>query len=156
MNRVTTWGRICTALLVGGIFAVAACDDDPAQVDDHIEEAAGILIRAAAGDTLFMHLDADPFPPAPHFTLSQGTDTEVDMFFVDEHGDIIDTQGGAEEFGLEVTTGDDAILMWTPSSPDGFAGTLAAGAVGSTTITLDLLHEGHSDYTSPDFTVDVQ
>jgi hypothetical protein len=159
MNRVATWGRIWTALVVGGVFALAACDNDPAAVEEHIE-AAGVLIGYQGAD-LLRYRDSDPVGP-PQLTLSEGVIyTDVEVYFLDEAGDTIAIEhdhagGGAEEFGLGVTIGNESFVTWDPSPTDDFAGTLTAVAVGTTTITIELLHEGHADYTSPDFTVAVQ
>ncbi|HUG40528.1 MAG TPA: hypothetical protein VMM12_08590 [Longimicrobiales bacterium] len=129
-------------------LAVGACDD-PTEVESH-PEADGIAIMAGEAE-LYRYMLDDGSPPP--FTLAAGT-YDVAFVLLDANGDPLPHEEGEEGEELSVTTGDAAILTWTPEAEapgdvhafEEFHGELNALQAGSTTLEVCLLHAGHCDF----------
>lgn len=130
--------------LVLSVFALAACEDDPVDIrEEHGEEIGGFTLLS--GTTLRVDFVQGETPET--LVLTQGIDREVSILWRDADGEIV-TVDDAEGFSWDIQSNDETVVTFQDDpSLDPWDGVLSAGAAGSTTITVRLLHGGHADFT---------
>ena len=138
------YSRLSLALAFG-VFALAACDDDPAAVEEHAEPEGVELIMSGqtiasfngATQTWTGEMDVDVGQETPHITVQ----------FVDDDGDPIPLD---EDLYLDVIVEDEAIAEFEQDTPGEFGGHLHGVAAGETDVTFRLMHgaigTGHADF----------
>ena len=150
-------------LLILPILALfAACDDDPLEPDEHVDEATGIVIRDLQGNLIAEthegHWDIESANQAHGgaLRLDEGEDLEVRIFFQAADGD---------EFQL---ANDDDHQLVVTFNPEGFVeyhahgdhGDLEALQVGQTQATFYLWHgnfpSGHADFSTEDNILNIE
>tara|TARA_X000001036_G_scaffold113128_1_gene105981 strand:+ start:1069 stop:1632 length:564 start_codon:yes stop_codon:yes gene_type:complete len=168
-------------LLTGALLFTTGCEDDEHDHDhdeDHTD-ADGFFL-AHDGVEHYRQFQGVITTPdeSGALTVTVGGDLELSVHFLDDDGNEIehsDEEGEEEdhEDGLEVTVADTSIAHVEVEGHDeegdddgdddhdhdhdehGMAIHVEGVSVGSTTFTLALMHDGHSDFTSLGVTVNV-
>ena len=168
-------------LLTGALLFTTGCEDDEHDHDhdeDHTD-ADGFFL-AHDGVEHYRQFQGVLTTPdeSGALTVTVGGDLELSVHFLDDDGNEIehsDEEGEEEdhEDGLEVTVADTSIAHVEVEGHDeegdddgdddhdhdhdehGMAIHVEGVSVGSTTFTLALMHDGHSDFTSLGVTVNV-
>lgn len=116
--------------------------------EEHVEAAGFKFVQN--GSDLYLYKDGQP---ASTLTLSEGQVYTLDVLFLDANGQIIDfsvhTPG---EFNARVKSSNTGVVKYAAS--DYFKGKLTAVSAGTATVTVDLVHLDHPDYTAS-FNVEV-
>ena len=134
-------------------LGIAACDNDPLEVDEH-PEAAGIVIRnAATGQEITRQVgELNPFNNP--LLLPAGGAVEVEILYIDEDDPnnlFLPAADEGEE--TRVVVADPSIATYADHEDHGdFSGLKA----GTTTATVQLYHGSHSDYSSGSLNIVVQ
>jgi hypothetical protein len=132
------------ALAVAGSLALAACDDDPAGVEEHGDATqVQLVMNGSVVATFTFATNAW----VGELEVTQGTETpHIDVNFLDDDGDVIVYDS---EFYLQVDVEDPTIASFEQDTPGEFGGHLHGEAVGDTDVTFSLLHgsvgAGHAD-----------
>ena len=168
-------------LLTGALLFTTGCEDDEHDHDhdeDHTD-ADGFVLKHDDVEHYRQFQGVITTPDeSGALTVTVGGDLELSVHFLDDDGNEIehsDEEGEEEdhEDGLEVTVADTSIAHVEVEGHDeegdddgdddhdhdhdehGMAIHVEGVSVGSTTFTLALMHDGHSDFTSLGVTVNV-
>ena len=168
-------------LLTGALLFTTGCEDDEHDHDhdeDHTD-ADGFVLEHDGVEHYRQFQGVITTPDeSGALTVTVGGDLELSVHFLDDDGNEIehsDEEGEEEdhEDGLEVTVADTSIAHVEVEGHDeegdddgdddhdhdhdehGMAIHVEGVSVGSTTFTLALMHDGHSDFTSLGVTVNV-
>ena len=166
-----------TVLLTGAMLFTIGCEDD--DHDDHEEghtDADGFVLEHN-GTEHYRQFQGEITTPdgSGALTVTVGGDLELTVHFLDDDGNEIehsDEEGEEDhEDGLEITVADESIAHVEVEGHDeegdddgdddhdhdehGMAIHVEGVSVGSTTFTLMLMHDGHSDFTSLPVNVNV-
>ena len=171
-----------TLLLTGAMLFTIGCEDDAHDDHDHeeghtdadgfvLEQDGSVVYRQFQGVVTVTQGDDNE-----NLTVFTGSPLELSVHFLDDDGNEIehsDEEGEEEshEDGLEVTVSDASILHVEVEGHDeegdddgdddhdhdehGMAIHVEGISPGTTTFTLALMHDGHSDFTSLPVTVTV-
>ena len=166
-------------LLTGAMLFTIGCEDETADDHDHEEghtDADGFVLEHD-GTEHYRQFQGEITTPdgSGALTVTVGGDLELTVHFLDNDGDEIehsDEEGEEDhEDGLEITVADESIAHVEVGGHDeegdddgdddhdhdehGMAIHVEGVSVGSTTFTLMLMHDGHSDFTSLPVNVNV-
>jgi len=110
--------------------------------EEHVEAAGFKFVRN--GTDLYTYVDGQP---ASTLTLKAGQNYAIEVLYLDETGAIIDMSVHAPgEFNARVLSSNNRVVKY--SATNYFTGTLSAVGAGSATVTVNLVHEDHPDYTA--------
>ena len=115
-------------LLTGAMLLTVGCEDETH--DDHEEghtDADGFILEDAAGNEVYREFEGDV---TGSVTLAVGETLELSVHFLDHEGNEIAHEEGGDH--------DD----------HGMALHVEGVSAGSTSFKLQLMHDGHADYTS--------
>jgi hypothetical protein len=149
MKRIWSLARLALVPLVCFIlpFSLTACSDDDEEMMEEHAEADGLILRLG-GSSIAM---VDGAAVTGGIAVPTGGATQaIDIAFLDEDGDEFTPD---EEMTLDVTVADTGGA--TDTQVDLWSFRLNGVSAGSTTLTVTIIHEGHSDYTSPAIPVTV-
>ncbi len=137
-------------LLVSGLFI--ACDNSTSSEEDH-EDASGFRL-IMNGQTVVEQLPGGTL--TGEFELTPGEETAlITIYFLDEDGDQF--QPDEPEFSLGATFSADGIAEFEQHEEDGtWSFHIHAEAEGITNMTLQLMHNGHSDFNTQAIHVHVE
>ncbi len=116
--------------------------------EEHVE-ASGFKF-VSSGSDLYAYQDGQPVD-----TLYLTVDDEysIEVLFLDDLGNVIDFSGHTPgEFNAAINSSNAQVVTYSSSSD--FTGDLSAEGVGTASMTVYLVHEGHPDY-SATFNVEV-
>lgn len=137
-------------VIMGGL---AACDN-PAEDDDHdhhAEEVEGAAL-VLGGDEVVRVLEAEV---TGSLSVAEGETTgNITVELLDHDGEEVHAEDLGDEFSLRVVIQGDEIV--TVAYPAAWTFTLQGDEAGDTAIRVQVLHEGHSDFTTPDIPVKVE
>ncbi len=136
-------------LLMSGLVACS----NPAE-DDHEEEHAEAegLVLVLGGEEVVRVEEAEV---TGSLTVGAGeTTSDITVEFIDHDGDEIHAEDLDSEFSLGVEIRGSEIV--TVAYTDRWTFTLEGGDAGDTVIRVQLLHDGHADFTTPDISVTVE
>lgn len=139
------------------VFALAAglvACDNPAE-DDHADEHADAegLVLLLGGDEVVRVEEAEV---DGSLTVEAGkTTSDITVEFLDHDGDEVHAEDLDEEFSLGVEVQGDDIVTVATATAGTWTFTLKGDEAGDTAIRVQLLHEGHADFTTPDISVTV-
>ena len=148
--------RTCTTLLfTGALLFTTGCEDDAH--DDHEEghtDADGFILEDAAGSEVYREFEG---AATGSVTLAVGETLELSVHFLDHEGnEIAHEEEGEEdhEDGLVVSENNASVAVVEVEEHEegedhhGMAIHVQGVSAGSTSFKLQLMHDGHADYTS--------
>jgi len=140
-------------LLTSMLLFTAGCEDD--DHDDHDEEhtdAEGFVLEDESGTEVYREFEGAMNGTV---TLAVGDTLELSVHFLDHDGDEIEHEEGEEdedhEDGIEVSGFNSSIAVVEAEDHEeehGMAIHVIGVSSGSTSFQLQLMHEGHADYSS--------
>ena len=138
-----------------------ACEDDDHDDHDHDEghtDADGFVLEDESGTEVYREFEG---AVAGSISLNVGDTLELSVHFLDHEGNEIEhseEEGEEHEDGLEVSGNDASIAIVEVEGHEeeedhdeehhGSALHVIGVSAGSTSFTLQLMHDGHADYTS--------
>ena len=144
-----------TLLFTGALLFTTGCEDDAH--DDHEEghtDADGFILEDAAGSEVYREFEG---AATGSVTLAVGETLELSVHFLDHEGnEIAHEEEGEEdhEDGLVVSENNASIAVVEVEEHEegedhhGMAIHVQGVSAGSTSFKLQLMHDGHADYTS--------
>ena len=144
-----------TLLFTGALLFTTGCEDDAH--DDHEEghtDADGFILEDAAGSEVYREFEGTT---TGSVTLAVGETLELSVHFLDHEGnEIAHEEEGEEdhEDGLVVSENDASVAVVEVEEHEegedhhGMAIHVQGVSAGSTSFKLQLMHDGHADYTS--------
>tara|TARA_Y100000816_G_scaffold56834_1_gene37091 strand:+ start:990 stop:1490 length:501 start_codon:yes stop_codon:yes gene_type:complete len=144
-----------TLLFTGALLFTTGCEDDAH--DDHEEghtDADGFILEDAAGSEVYREFEG---AATGSVTLAVGETLELSVHFLDHEGnEIAHEEEGEEdhEDGLVVSENDASVAVVEVEEHEegedhhGMAIHVQGVSAGSTSFKLQLMHDGHADYTS--------
>ena len=150
-------------LLTSMLLFTTGCEDDDHDDHDHEEghtDADGFILEDAAGNEMYREFEG---AMTGSVTLAVGDTLELSVHFLDHEGNEIEhseeeEEGEEHEDGLEVSGNDASIAIVEVEGHEeeedhdeehhGSALHVIGVSAGSTSFTLQLMHDGHADYTS--------
>ena len=167
-------------LLSFSLFFVTGCEDDDHDHDEDHTDADGFILEDAGGNELYREFEGavtggvtlgvgDTLELSVHFLDHEGNEIEHEEEDHDEHDHDEEDHDGDDD-GIEVSGADASIAIVEVESHEeeedgdhdeedehGNALHIIGVSTGSTSFQLQLMHEGHADYTSTNnVTVTVQ
>ena len=153
--------RIVTLVAVIGTFSLAACEDDPVDVGGHDEgDVAGFRLERIMPDggreTVYTY---DGPTGADTLFLTEGTQVDVEIRWLDEDGDVIELDD--EEHDWELIENSSAIVSFSPSDSESWQGTftttpLLPGATVYGAFYVTLFHGEEEEFETPGLVVATQ
>ena len=144
-----------TLLFTGALLFTTGCEDDAH--DDHEEghtDADGFILEDAAGSEVYREFEGTT---TGSVTLAVGETLELSVHFLDHEGnEIAHEEEGEEdhEDGLVVSENDASVAVVEVEEHEegedhhGMSIHVQGVSAGSTSFKLQLMHDGHADYTS--------
>ena len=148
-------------LLTSMLLFTTGCEDDDHDDHDHEEghtDADGFILEDEAGNEMYREFEG---AMTGSVTLAVGDTLELSVHFLDHEGNEIEhseEEGEEHEDGLEVSGNDASIAIVEVEGHEeeedhdeehhGSALHVIGVSAGSTSFTLQLMHDGHADYTS--------
>ena len=144
-----------TLLFTGALLFTTGCEDDAH--DDHEEghtDADGFILEDAAGSEVYREFEG---AATGSVTLAVGKTLELSVHFLDHEGnEIAHEEEGEEdhEDGLVVSENNASVAVVEVEEHEeeedhhGMAIHVQGVSAGSTSFKLQLMHDGHADYTS--------
>ena len=144
-----------TLLFTGALLFTTGCEDDAH--DDHEEghtNADGFILEDAAGSEVYREFEG---VVTGSVTLTVGETLELSVHFLDHEGnEIAHEEEGEEdhEDGLVVSENDASVAVVEVEEHEegedhhGMAIHVQGVSAGSTSFKVQLMHDGHADYTS--------
>ena len=144
-----------TLLFTGALLFTTGCEDDAH--DDHEEghtNADGFILEDAAGSEVYREFEG---ATTGSVTLAVGETLELSVHFLDHEGnEIAHEEEGEEdhEDGLVVSENDASVAVVEVEEHEegedhhGMAIHVQGVSAGSTSFKVQLMHDGHADYTS--------
>ena len=144
-----------TLLFTGALLFTTGCEDDAH--DDHEEghtDADGFILEDAAGSEVYREFEG---AATGSVTLAVGETLELSVHFLDHEGnEIAHGEEGEEdhEDGLVVSENNASVAVVEVEEHEeeedhhGMAIHVQGVSAGSTSFKLQLMHDGHADYTS--------
>ena len=148
-------------LLTGAMLFTIGCEDETHDDHDHEEghtDADGFILEDAAGNEMYREFEG---AMTGSVTLAVGDTLELSVHFLDHEGNEIEhseEEGEEHEDGLEVSGNDASVAIVEVEGHEeeedhdeehhGSALHVIGVSAGSTSFTLQLMHDGHADYTS--------
>ncbi len=144
-----------TLLFTGALLFTTGCEDDAH--DDHEEghtDADGFILEDAAGSEVYREFEGTT---TGSVTLAVGETLELSVHFLDHEGnEIAHEEEGEEdhEDGLVVSENDASVAVVEVEEHEegedhhGMGIHVQGVSAGSTSFKVQLMHDGHADYTS--------
>ena len=147
-------------LLTSMLLFTTGCEDDDHADHDHDEghtDAEGFVLEDESGTEVYREFEG---AMTGTVTLAVGETLELTVHFLDHDGEEIEHEEEEEEDhedGIEVSGFDSSIALVEVEGHDedgdhdeehGMAIHVIGVSSGSTSFNLQLMHEGHADYTS--------
>ena len=144
-----------TLLFTGALLFTTGCEDDAH--DDHEEghtDADGFILEDAAGSEVYREFEG---AATGSVTLAVGETLELSVHFLDHEGnEIAHEEEGEEdhEDGLVVSENNASVAVVEVEEHEegedhhGMAIHVQGVSAGSTSFKVQLMHDGHADYTS--------
>ncbi len=142
---------LLVSALMGGLVACDNPAEDDHDHDDHAEEVEGVAL-VIGGDEAVRVLEAEV---DGSLTVTEGETTgDITVEFLDHDGEEVHADELDDEFSLGVVVQGDEIV--TVAYPGRWTFTLEGDEAGDTAIRVQLLHNDHADFTTPDISVTVE
>ncbi len=130
---------------VMGLFVLSACSNSTGADDDDHEDAEGFRLTLS-GQTVVEQLPDQDLTGG--FTIQQGQETAlITIYFIDHDGEEFQPEDDDDSLGYLFSA--DGIAEFEQHEEDGkWSFHIHAEAVGTTNLTLRLMHDDHSDFDS--------
>ncbi|MEX0821889.1 MAG: hypothetical protein WD021_07070 [Rhodothermales bacterium] len=150
---MSTYKRILSAVLVFGFIGLVAACDNPVEdeLDDDHAEVEGVALMVG-GEEVVRVLEGEVTGELE--IAADGGSVEIDVEFLDHDGDRIHAEDLDEDFSLGWEIADESVV--TASQTGDWSFSLTPGAAGVTDLSVQLMHGGHADFTTPDIHVHVE
>ena len=142
-------------MLIGMLLFTTGCEDDDHNHnhDEEHTDADGFVLEDESGSEVYKEFEG---AVTGTVTLSIGDTLELSVHFLDHEGNEIDHEGDEEEEGELVISENDSniAIVEVEEHEEGeeehheMAIHVIGVSAGSTSFKLQLMHEGHADYTS--------
>jgi len=135
------------------IFTAISCSDDHDH-DDHGEVPVGFQLMS--GDQMLVTQDSGTvtYPAGNTVPISLDSENEVTIQFIAEDGDTYTPEAG--EYSLDYSlSNDNVISVVHPLNDDEWSFQVNGDTEGEVEVTINLMHEGHSDFESQPISVTV-
>ena len=143
-------------LLASMILFTTGCEDDDHDHDEDHTDADGFILEDESGTEVYREFEG---AITGTVTLAVGETLELSVHFLDHEGNEIEHEEGEEEEdhedGLVVSENDASVaVVEVEDHEEGeeehheMALHIVGVSTGSTSFKLQLMHEGHADYTS--------
>lgn len=150
---MSTFKSIFSVILVFGLIGlVAACDNpvEDEQDDDHAEvEGVALMV---GGEEVVRVLEGEVTGELE--IAADGGSVDVDVEFLDHDGDRIHAEDLDEDFSLGWELSEEGVVTATQTGTWSFS--LTPVSAGVTDLSVQLMHGGHADFTTPDIHVHVE
>lgn len=138
--------------LVGALGILTACDNPVEEGGDDHEgaEAAGVILSSGEEElvrVLNLEISDTLFVPV-------GEEVDIEVEFLDDHGDPIHTEDFGDEISMQVEVQDGAVAAASTTGPWSFS--IDGQQIGETTLAVKLFHVDHEDFTTPEIPVVVE
>ena len=157
MHNYVSSGILCFVLFFN--FACVDDDHDDHDHDDEHTDADGFVLESESGVVVYREFEGTV---EGSITLGVGDTLELSVHFLDHDGDEIEHEEDEEhEGGLSISGNDEGVAIVEAEEHEedgddhdhdeeehGKAIHVIGVSAGSTSFQLQLMHEGHSDYTS--------
>ena len=138
-------------MLIGMFLFTTGCEDHDHNHDEEHTDADGFVLEDESGSELYKEFEGTMTGTV---TLSVGDTLELSVHFLDHEGNEIEHEGD-EEDELVISENDSNIaIVEVEEHEEGeeehheMAIHVIGVSAGSTSFKLQLMHEGHADYTS--------
>ena len=138
-------------MLIGMFLFTTACEENDHDHDEEHTDADGFVLEDESGSELYKEFEGTMTGTV---TLSVGDTLELSVHFLDHEGNEIEHEGD-EEDELVISENDSNIaIVEVEEHEEGeeehheMAIHVIGVSAGSTSFKLQLMHEGHADYTS--------
>jgi len=161
MQFLFSWGirPHVVLLLTSMLLFTAGCEDDDHDHDEEHTDAEGFVLEDESGTEVYREFEG---AMSGTITLAVGDTLELSVHFLDHDGEEIEHEEGEEEDHedeIEVSGFDSSIALVEAEDHEeegdhdheeehGMAIHVIGVSSGSTSFQLELMHEGHADYTS--------
>ena len=137
-------------LLITSIFLISACDQDSADGHDHDEEihadVDGFLLQTSDNQEIYREFKGST---SGNILIKNGQSLELSVSFLDDDGNKIPDPFDFQDKAIHMSEYGKAIISFElKQNVYPFTILISGLDVGQTTTKLQLLHEGHPDYTS--------
>ena len=129
-----------------------ACEDDNHDHDEEHTDADGFVFENESGTAVYTELEGEV---TGSITISVGDTLELSVHFLDHEGNEIEHDDDDEEEELSISENDSYIAIVESEVHEegeeghhGMAIHIIGVNSGSTSFNLQLMHDGHADYTS--------
>ncbi|MDZ7757043.1 hypothetical protein [Rhodohalobacter sp.] len=136
------------------ILTAVSCDSNDDH-DDHNEVPVGFQLSVGGNMLVTQDTGTLTYASGDAIELSSGAEVgPVEVQFIAEDGDLFTPEGG--EYGLQYElTQNGVIEVEHPLGNNQFQFNVTALEAGETTVTFDLMHDGHSDFETQAITIRV-
>lgn len=142
--------RVGSAALLSAAVALTACSDDPTgpSIEDRIDEIETIRVDLRDGSAHVAHTHGSGAAMHWHgdLHLHPGDEVELDVTFLDAQGDTIRLFDSGE-LALAASLSGASGALQIESHGDHLE--VTAVGEGEGTLTISIMHEGHSDFSAP-------
>jgi len=140
-------------LLIGMIFFTTGCEDGDHDHDEKHTDADGFVIEDGSESQIYREFEGNT---EGSITLNVGDTLELSVHFLDhEENEIVHEDDEEDEGELSISEYDETIvIVEAEEHEEGEEGHhemsihIIGVSVGSTSFKLELMHDGHADYTS--------
>ncbi len=148
--------RIITPIaivMLSALVGFTACEKNPVDEDEHEHAEAEAMLVVLGQDTLLFQHEENGILKEDTLRVTEGEETSnIVVSFQHHDGDFF--QPMEDNFTLSATSKNDAIAT-TDSTSNKWEFTVNGEAAGVTAVTVQMMHEGHPDFTGQDIPVKV-
>jgi len=138
-------------LSIFGLFLalfIVSCEDDHDHNEEHTD-AEGFILETSSGTEMYREFKGTQ---TGSVTLNAGDTLELSVHFLDDNGKEMEHdehEGEAEEEGeLKVSGFNSSVALVEVEEEHEMGLEIIGVSIGSTSFKLELMHDGHADYTS--------
>jgi len=137
-------------LLITSIFLISACDQDSADGHDHDEEihadVDGFLLQTSDNQEIYREFKGST---SGNILIKNGQSLELSVSFLDDDGNKIPDPSDFQDKSIQISEYEETIISFElKQNIYPFTMLISGLGVGQTSAKLQLVHEGHPDYTS--------
>ncbi|MBD3274862.1 MAG: hypothetical protein GF372_06095 [Candidatus Marinimicrobia bacterium] len=148
--------RIITPIaivMLSALVGFTACEKNPVDEDEHEHAEAEAMLVVLGQDTLLFQHEENGILKEDTLRVTEGEETNnIVVSFQHHDGDFF--QPMEEHFALSAASKNEDIAT-TGSTSNKWEFTVSGEAEGITALTVQLMHEGHPDFTGQDIPVKV-